>query len=140
MREVERWDADLRVVLVLVAVLLLVQVLGVLLGLVLGLLAVEEVQALGLEELVDLGGGYAGEGLLGEAVRDGLAVLALALLPEVHGLEGGAAGYGLVGPAGLMGLTVVDLLALGLGVVYVGGDKSLVSGRKDVGRRKGGLE
>src|SRR3569833_1630136 len=106
MREVERRDADLRDVLVLVAVLLLVLVLGVFLGLVLGLLAVEEVQALGLDVLVDLGGGYAGEGLLGEAVRDGLGVLALALLPEVHGLEGGAAGYGVVGPAGLVGVGV----------------------------------
>lgn len=55
--------------------LLLVQVLGLLLGLVLGLLAVEVVHALGLGQLVDLGGGEAGEHLLGELVLNGLAYM-----------------------------------------------------------------
>lgn len=53
--------------------MLIVEVLGLLLGLVLGLLAVEEVEALGLEELVDLGAGNASKSLLGEGVLDGLA-------------------------------------------------------------------
>lgn len=64
---------DLRVVLVVLAVVLVVEVLGLLLGLVLGLLTVEEVEALGLEELVDLGAGNASKSLLGEGVLDGLA-------------------------------------------------------------------
>lgn len=65
--------SNLRVVLVVLAVVLIVEVLGLLLGLVLGLLAVEEVEALGLEELVDLGAGNASKSLLGEGVLDGLA-------------------------------------------------------------------
>lgn len=63
----------LRVVLVHVTVLLLVQVLGLLLSVSLGLLAVDVVQALGLEELVDLGAGDASNHLLCELVLDGLA-------------------------------------------------------------------
>jgi hypothetical protein len=67
---------SLRVVLVsalAALVVLLVQVLSVLLGVVLGLLAVDEVKALGLGQLVDLSAGEANEELLGELVGDGLA-------------------------------------------------------------------
>lgn len=63
----------LRVVLIHVTVLLLVQVLGLLLGVSLGLLAVDVVQALGLEELVDLGAGDTSNHLLSKLVLDGLA-------------------------------------------------------------------
>lgn len=66
-------ESNLRVVLVVLAVVLIVEVLGLLLGLVLGLLAVEEVEALGLEELVDLGAGNASKSLLGKGVLNGLA-------------------------------------------------------------------
>jgi len=96
-------------------------VLGLLLGLVLGLLAVEEVEPLGLEELVDLGAGDGRKRLLGEGVADGLAVLALPLLPQVHRLEGGPARYHLVRPLGLVRLAVVDLVARVLGIVWLRG-------------------
>lgn len=59
--------------LVLVAILLVVQLLGALLGLVLGLLAVDRVETLCLEQLVDLGTRKTCEHLLGEAVAYGLA-------------------------------------------------------------------
>lgn len=70
---------NLRVVLVVLAVVLLVEVLGLLLGLVLGLLSVEEVKALGLEELVNLSTGNASKSLLGKGVLDGLACDVLVL-------------------------------------------------------------
>lgn len=96
--------------LVLAAVLLLVELLGLLLGVVLGFLAVDKVQALGLDELVDLEAGGGGQHLLGQAVLDGLALLALVLLPEAHALEGGGGAQQLVGHLGLVGLAVVDLV------------------------------
>lgn len=61
------------VVLVLVTVVVVIHPLGILLGLVLRALAVDEVLALGLGELVDLGGGEAGKELLSEGMVDGLA-------------------------------------------------------------------
>lgn len=61
------------VVLVPVTVMLLVHPLSVLLRIVLGTLAVDEVLALRLGELVDLGSGETSEELLGEGVLDGLA-------------------------------------------------------------------
>lgn len=100
-----------RVELVLAAVLLVVELLGLLLGVVLGLLAVDKVQALGLDELVDLEAGGGRQHLLGQAVLDGLALLALVLLPEAHALEGGRGADELVGHLGLVGLAVVDLVA-----------------------------
>lgn len=63
----------LGVVLVVLAVVLVVELLSVLAGLALGLLAVDEVGTLGLSKTVDLTAGEAGEELLCEAVRDGLA-------------------------------------------------------------------
>ena len=65
----------LGVVLVVLAVVLIVELLGVLAGLALGLLAVDEVGALGLGKAVDLTTSEAGEELLCEAVRHGLACL-----------------------------------------------------------------
>jgi len=61
------------VVLVVLAVVLVVELLSVLASLTLGLLAVDEVGALGLGETVDLTTSEAGEELLREAVRYGLA-------------------------------------------------------------------
>lgn len=73
LRDPDLGRSHLRVVLVLAAVLGLVQVLSLLLGVVLGLLTVYEVEALGLEELVDLSSGNTGEDLLSEGVVYGLA-------------------------------------------------------------------
>lgn len=102
----------LRVILVQVAVLLVVQPLGVLLGMMLGLLAVDKVEPLGLGQLVDLGAGKGGDHLLGEAVVDGLALLALLVLEQVHGLEGGGAAQQLVRQLALpLRLAVVHLVA-----------------------------
>ena len=53
--------------------MLIIHVLHVLLGVTLGLLAVNEVHALGLGELVDLSTCKANEDLLGKLVRDRLA-------------------------------------------------------------------
>lgn len=76
---------------------------------VLGLFAVEEVQALGLEELVDLCTGDTGEDLFGHLVLDGFAVAFLALLVLAHGDETGTEADGLVGELGLvlLGVAVV---------------------------------
>jgi hypothetical protein len=54
-------------------VVLIVHVLNVLLGVVLGLLAVDEVHALGLGQLVNFGTGNTDEELLGELMGDWLA-------------------------------------------------------------------
>lgn len=54
-------------------VVVVVHVLGVLLGVVVGADLVGLVHALGLGELVNLGADEASNGLLGEAVLDGLA-------------------------------------------------------------------
>lgn len=61
------------VVLVLVTVVVVIHPLSILLGLMLRAFTVNEVLALGLGELVDLGGGEAGKELLSEGVVDGLA-------------------------------------------------------------------
>jgi hypothetical protein len=65
--------------------MLVVQVLNILLGVVLSLLAVNEVQALGLGELVDLSTGNTNKELLGELMGDWLAcnVLGLQFTPEL---------------------------------------------------------
>jgi hypothetical protein len=70
------WRGDLRVILVgalVLDVVLVVQVLDVLLGLVLGPLTVDEVQSLGLGELVDLRAGETDEEFFGELMGDGLS-------------------------------------------------------------------
>jgi hypothetical protein len=107
--------------------------LSLLLSVMLGLLCVNVVQSLGLNELVDLGGGEAGNELLGEGVADGLAcsvsvklllhwdcakltLLALLVLEVLHGLEGGASGDNFVAESTLVVLSLVDLVALFLGV------------------------
>lgn len=55
--------------------MLIIQMLGLLLGLMLRLLAIDEIHALGLGELIDLGAGEADEELFGELVGDGLAFI-----------------------------------------------------------------
>lgn len=78
----------------------------------LGLLAVNEVEALGLDQLVDLGTGQGGNGLLGEAVADSLALGALVVLPLVHGGEAGAGAEKLMRQGALVVVVVVvDLVA-----------------------------
>jgi hypothetical protein len=64
---------NLRVILVLAAILLIIQVLGLLLSLVFGLLGVDVVEPLGFDQLVNLGGRKAGNELLRKTVVDGLA-------------------------------------------------------------------
>lgn len=54
-------------------VVVVVQGLCVLAGVFLGLVPVEGVEALGLDQLVDLGADEAGQELLGEGVGDGFA-------------------------------------------------------------------
>lgn len=110
---------NIRVVLVHVTVVAVVELLGVLLGVVLGLLSVDVVETLGLDELVGLGTGKGSEGLLGEAVLDGLALLALLVLEEVHGLEGGSTADKLVGELALVLLAVHGLVVV-LALVCVG--------------------
>lgn len=73
-RAVSRGDAFL------VVVLLVVRLLSLLSGVVLGLFSVKEVEALSLEELVDLSTGETGEELLGELVAWGFAFGFLVLL------------------------------------------------------------
>lgn len=59
--------------------MLVVHVLNVLLGVVLGLLAVDEVHAFGLSQLVNLSTGDTDEQLLGELMGDWLAYYVLGL-------------------------------------------------------------
>jgi hypothetical protein len=127
--------SNLRSVLVVLGVLLVVKVLGLLLGMALRLLAVDVVEALGLNQLVDLGAGEPGDDLLGKAVLDGLAwitvsslptrkknggrtAVALVVLPLLHGLEGGAASENLMADVALMApLVVVHTVAVLAGLV-----------------------
>lgn len=120
------------VVLVLAAVVLVVHVLGVLLRLVLGLLAVEVVLALGLGELVNLGGSEARKELLGEGVVDLLAcccgsvwylmvvydetltLLALVILESLEAGESGTTGNHLMAEAGLVLLAALVHLLVGI--------------------------
>ena len=85
--------------------------LGLLLGVVLGALLVDKVEPLGLGQPVDLEAGGGGQHLLGQAVVDRLALLALLVLPQAHALEGGGAADQLVGQLRLVRLAVVDLVA-----------------------------
>jgi hypothetical protein len=62
-----------RIILVLLAIVLVIHVLNVLLGVVLGLLPVDEIHALGLGQLVNLGTGETDKHLLGKLMGDGLA-------------------------------------------------------------------
>ena len=98
----QREETHSRVVLIPITILLVVQLLGLLLGVVADAVAVDEAEALGLDQLVGLGGGQGGDGFLGEAVADGFALLALLLLPQVHGLEGDGAADQFVGEPGLV--------------------------------------
>jgi hypothetical protein len=87
-------------------VVLIIHVLNVLLGVVLGLLAVDEVHALGLGQLVNLSTGNTDKELLGELMGDRLAcgaselvvqscewrhekrtILALSVLEDLEGTE-----------------------------------------------------
>lgn len=107
---VEGRSSDLRVILVSTLstdVVLLVEVLGVLLGVVLSLLAVDEVETLGLSQLVDLSTSEPDEELLGELMADGLALLPLVVLKQLEGTEGCGTGKGLVAEAGLVVLKVI---------------------------------
>jgi hypothetical protein len=62
-----------RIILIIAAIVAVVQVLDILLGVVLGLLAVDEVHALGLSQLVNLSTGETDEELLGELMGDRLS-------------------------------------------------------------------
>lgn len=117
-----------RVVLVLVTVVLVVQLLGLLLGVVLGALAVDKVQALGLDQLVDLEADGRSQQLLGGAVVDRLALPALLLLPQAHALEGGRRTDQLVRDLGLVRLAVVDLVARVLGFACAWGGRGGLAG------------
>ena len=94
-----------RIILVLTAVVLVIHILNVLLGVVLGLLTVDEVHALGLDQLINLSTGKTNEHLLGELMRDWLAcrtlefgvafvsevkrtILALSVLEHLESTEG----------------------------------------------------
>lgn len=94
-------------VVALVAVLLVVKLFGLLAGVTLGLFAVEEVEALGFEELVDLTAGDAGEDLLGHLVLGVLATGFLALLVFAHRHETGSEADGFVRELGLVLLRVL---------------------------------
>ena len=71
--EVSWWWVAVGIVLVLAAIVLIVHVLGVLLRCMLGTLAVDEVLALGLGELVDFSTSEPDEEFLGELMLDRLA-------------------------------------------------------------------
>jgi hypothetical protein len=62
-----------RIILIIVAVVAIVHALNLLLGVVLGLLAVDEVHALGLGQLVNLSASEADKELLGELMRNRLS-------------------------------------------------------------------
>jgi hypothetical protein len=110
-------------------VVLVIEVLGVLLGMVLSLLAVDEVETLGLDQLVDLSTSEPDEELLGELMADGLALLPLAVLKELEGTEGCGAGKGLVAEAGLVLLEVIAVdLVVGFLRISCGGARSARDG------------
>jgi hypothetical protein len=64
-----------RIILIVVAIVAVVHALDLLLSVVLGLLAVDEVHALGLGQLVDLSTSETDKELLGELMGDGLSCL-----------------------------------------------------------------
>lgn len=97
--------------------LLVVETLGVLLSLVLGLLLIDIVEALGLNQLVDLSTSKAGKELLSELVVDRLALPALSLLKGVHGSERGTASEELVAELALV-VVVVDLVVGVVGFTF----------------------
>lgn len=122
----------LRVILIgalVTDIVLVVQVLGVLSGMVLGLLAVNEVQPLGLNQLVNLGAGKADKELFGELVADWLAcesvsgllhhtissggwartLLALVIFEYLHSTERRGTGKGFVAEARLVVLEVIAI-------------------------------
>lgn len=104
--------ADLRVVVRLAAVLLVVQLLRVLTGMALGLLTVNEVETLGLAQLVDLGACKTSKHLLGKGMVDSLALGTLVLLKLVHGGEASTGAEKFVAQAALVvEVVVVDLVA-----------------------------
>lgn len=108
---------NLRVPLVLATVLLVVQLHCLLLGVVLGLLCVDEVLALGLSQTVNLEADGRSQKLLGNAVLDGLALLALLGLPCLHAGEGSSATEELVSDLGLV--LALELIVSVLGIAYV---------------------
>jgi hypothetical protein len=92
----------IRVVLVVLTVLLLVHLLRALPSSMLGLLTVEEIQALGLSQLVDLGTSKSGDELLGKSVVHWLAFRPLTVFKDLEALESGGTGDQLVGEMGLV--------------------------------------
>lgn len=69
----------------------------------------------------NLGGSEASDELLGEGVRDGLALVTLVVLEGLEASKGSASGYNLMAKAGLVLLeivVVVDLLVAVLALVY----------------------
>lgn len=81
------------------------------------LLGINRVKSLGFNQLVDFSAGKSGEHLLGKAVVNGLSLLPLLVLEEVHGLESCGTTNELVRELGLMWLAIVQLIPSGLGVV-----------------------
>lgn len=77
-------------------------------GVVLGLLGVDEVKALGLDDVVDESAGESSEEFLCLLVRLGLAVLLDVLLVGLGGLVGGGGGEERVGDATLV--AALDLM------------------------------
>jgi hypothetical protein len=71
-------------------IMFVVHALRVLLCVVAGPLGVDPVQAFGLNEFVSLGCGKAHEGLLGEGMRNGLALLALVVFKQLKSLKRGS--------------------------------------------------
>jgi hypothetical protein len=84
---------DIRIILIgtlVLDVMLIIHVLDVLLGVVLGLLAINEVHALSLGELVNLSACESDEEFLGELVRNWLAYFLSASSPIVKWDDKGA--------------------------------------------------
>ena len=61
-----------------------------LLGVAFGLLTVDIIEALGLDQLVNLEANGSSEQFLGHAVVDRSSIFALLLLPQAHALKGGS--------------------------------------------------
>lgn len=77
-------------------VVLFVQALGVLLGLLLSFMLVDRIQALGLNQSRDTSSGQSSNYLLGSAVRDFFAFLALVVFPSLHTGESSGTGNEIV--------------------------------------------
>jgi len=124
------------IVLIILSVMLVIHAFSGVLRMSLGLLFINEILALGLSELVDLGAGEASEELLGEGVVDrlscfrvrfcvlhgawrgwGRTLFALAVLEDFEGTEGGGTADELVAELGFVVVVAVALVDLLVGVL-----------------------